>query len=62
MPTSTQAYNYSKFEDKIKKYGKIDIQLLRLGRYGHIGFNEAGSAIDTTTRIVDLPQSTSDSN
>lgn len=54
--------DYSKFEDKIKKYGKIDIQLLGLGTNGHIGFNEPGSAIDTRTRIVDLAQSTIDSN
>ncbi|MGL4616793.1 MAG: glucosamine-6-phosphate deaminase [Mycoplasmoidaceae bacterium] len=54
--------DYSKFEDKIKKYGKIDIQLLGLGTNGHIGFNEPDSEINTRTRIVDLAQSTIESN
>lgn len=54
--------DYSKFENKIKKYGKIDIQLLGLGTNGHIGFNEPGSEINTRTRIVDLAESTIESN
>ncbi|MGL5640421.1 MAG: glucosamine-6-phosphate deaminase [Mycoplasmoidaceae bacterium] len=54
--------DYKKFEDKIRKYGNIDIQLLGLGTNGHIGFNEPGSEINTRTRIVDLAQSTIESN
>ncbi|PWE01069.1 glucosamine-6-phosphate deaminase [Marinilabilia rubra] len=44
----------SKYEKKIKDQGGIDIQLLGIGRSGHIGFNEPGSAINSTTRIVKL--------
>ena len=31
------------FEKKIKDYGGIDLQLLGIGRTGHIGFNEPGA-------------------
>ncbi|WP_462318747.1 glucosamine-6-phosphate deaminase [Marinilabilia sp.] len=44
----------SKYEKKIKDHGGIDIQLLGVGRSGHIGFNEPGSAINSTTRLVKL--------
>lgn len=42
------------FENKIYQYGGIDIQLLGIGRTGHIGFNEPGSRESTTTRLVRL--------
>ena len=32
------------YEDAIKAAGGIDLQLLGLGRMGHIGFNEQGCA------------------
>ena len=32
-----------KYEDKIKSYNGIDLQLLGIGKTGHIGFNEPGS-------------------
>ncbi|MFW6268270.1 MAG: glucosamine-6-phosphate deaminase, partial [Marinilabiliaceae bacterium] len=44
----------AEYEEKIKSYGGIDIQLLGIGRSGHIGFNEPGSAINSTTRLVRL--------
>jgi len=42
------------YEDKIKKLGGIDIQILGIGRTGHIGFNEPGSTADSRTRLVTL--------
>jgi glucosamine-6-phosphate deaminase len=33
-----------KYEHKIGEYGGLDIQILGIGRTGHIGFNEPGSA------------------
>lgn len=36
----------------------VDVQLLGLGRNGHIGFNEPGSRKDTLTRVVKLAQET----
>ena len=40
----------------------IDIQLLGLGRNGHIGFNEPGSDFNGGTQKVALTQSTIDAN
>lgn len=40
------------YEQAIEDYGGIDIQLLGIGRTGHIGFNEPGSAISSRTRLV----------
>lgn len=42
------------YEQKIAACGGIDIQLLGIGRTGHIGFNEPGSAIDSVTRLIAL--------
>lgn len=44
----------SMYEEKIKKLGGIDFQLLGIGRTGHIGFNEPGSHLNSTTRMVTL--------
>ena len=52
----------TKSYDQIIQENPIDIQLLGLGRNGHIGFNEPGTPFDTTTHIVDLTQSTIDAN
>tara|TARA_B100001564_G_scaffold348460_1_gene350413 strand:- start:373 stop:1128 length:756 start_codon:yes stop_codon:yes gene_type:complete len=41
-------------ETKIKKYGGIDIQILGIGRNGHIGFNEPGSKKSSLTRSVNI--------
>ncbi|RZK41939.1 MAG: glucosamine-6-phosphate deaminase [Pedobacter sp.] len=43
-----------KYEKKINDYGGLDFQLLGIGRTGHIGFNEPGSAPNSGTRIVTL--------
>ncbi|MGB3066096.1 MAG: glucosamine-6-phosphate deaminase [Sphingobacterium thalpophilum] len=42
------------YEQKITAAGGLDIQLLGIGRTGHIGFNEPGSAPNSGTRIVTL--------
>ena len=42
------------YEQTIKDLGGIDIQILGIGRSGHIGFNEPGSSIDSITRKVEL--------
>ncbi|MEK7431679.1 MAG: glucosamine-6-phosphate deaminase [Cyanobacteriota bacterium] len=43
-----------KYEQKIKEVGGIDLQILGIGRTGHIGFNEPGSGINSLTRIITL--------
>ena len=34
--------------------GGIDLQILGIGRTGHIGFNEPGSGADSRTRPITL--------
>lgn len=46
------------YEEKIDKLGGIDIQVLGIGRTGHIGFNEPGSSEKSLTRLVTLDQVT----
>lgn len=46
------------YEKKIKEYGGIDLQVLGIGRDGHIGFNEPGSSLGSRTRIKTLNQKT----
>lgn len=42
------------YEQKISAYNGLDIQILGIGRTGHIGFNEPGSAPNSGTRLVTL--------
>ncbi|WP_256013577.1 glucosamine-6-phosphate deaminase [Desertivirga xinjiangensis] len=42
------------YEQKISSYGGLDLQVLGIGRTGHIGFNEPGSAPNSGTRLVTL--------
>lgn len=42
------------YERKIEEFGGLDIQILGIGRTGHIGFNEPGSAPNSGTRLVTL--------
>ncbi|EAR01052.1 glucosamine-6-phosphate deaminase [Maribacter sp. HTCC2170] len=42
------------YDQKIKKFGGLDFQLLGIGRTGHIGFNEPGSHYNSGTRIITL--------
>jgi len=42
------------YEKWIEEAGGIDVQILGIGRTGHIGFNEPGSLIDSRTRLIDL--------
>ncbi len=46
------------YERKIETYGGIDLQILGIGRTGHIGFNEPGSHVNSITRLVTLDQVT----
>lgn len=42
------------YERKITDLGGLDLQILGIGRTGHIGFNEPGSAPNSGTRLVTL--------
>ncbi len=42
------------YEEKIHAFGGLDLQILGVGRTGHIGFNEPGSGIHSRTRLITL--------
>lgn len=49
-----------KYERAIEARGGIKLQILGLGRDGHIGFNYPGTPLNSTAHNVTLPQSTKD--
>ena len=51
-----------RYERVMEKLGGIDMQLLGIGRNGHIGFNEPGAAFERNTHCVDLTESTIEAN
>lgn len=52
----------ARYEKVVRDLGYADLQLLGLGRNGHIGFNEPGAEFPVTTHLVDLTQSTIEAN
>ncbi|BCV22892.1 glucosamine-6-phosphate deaminase [Moorella sp. Hama-1] len=46
------------YEAAIAAAGGIDLQVLGIGRNGHIGFNEPGAALNATTHLIDLAPET----
>ena len=51
-----------RYEKLIQSMGGVDLQLLGLGRNGHIGFNEPAESFAQTTHCVDLTESTIEAN
>ena len=51
-----------RYEKLIAGLGGVDLQLLGLGRNGHIGFNEPGNHFEDGTHCVDLKESTIEAN
>jgi glucosamine-6-phosphate deaminase len=66
VPDGTIRGNYDQYcasyEEAIRKAGGIDLQLLGIGRNGHIGFNEPTSSIGSRTRLKVLSKETLDDN
>lgn len=50
------------YEKLIQKFGGIDLQLLGVGKAGHIGFNEPLSALRSRTRVKALTPTTLEQN
>ncbi|MBK8922819.1 MAG: glucosamine-6-phosphate deaminase [Saprospirales bacterium] len=44
----------AEYEAKIRSFGGLDLQVLGIGRTGHIGFNEPGSGENSRTRLITL--------
>ncbi|PYD80281.1 glucosamine-6-phosphate deaminase [Komagataeibacter oboediens] len=56
------AAHCGEYEHSLHASGGVDLQLLGLGRNGHIGFNEPFSAFTSRTRVVTLDPATRDQN
>ena len=52
----------AEYDAYIRSQGYVDLQLLGIGRNGHIGFNEPGDCFVKETHVVDLAESTIDAN
>lgn len=46
------------YDNEIKRWGGIDLQILGIGANGHIAFNEPGSSLGSRTRIKTLTEQT----
>ncbi len=54
LPRDQLEQETRRYEAEIRAAGGIDLQLLGIGRTGHIGFNEPGSGAESRTRLVTL--------
>jgi glucosamine-6-phosphate deaminase len=48
----------ARYEAAIRDAGGVDLQILGIGRTGHIGFNEPGSSLASRTRVKTLTDAT----
>ena len=58
VPREQVADYCRRYEQAIADAGGIDLQLLGIGRTGHVGFNEPGSPRDSRTRLITLDKVT----
>ena len=54
LPREQLAAACEAYEQSIREAGGIDLQILGIGKTGHIGFNEPGSGAESRTRVVML--------
>jgi glucosamine-6-phosphate deaminase len=52
----------ARYEALLAELGGVDLQLLGIGRDGHIGFNEPGSSLASRTRVKTLTDATRGDN
>lgn len=50
------------YENEIEQYGGVDLQILGIGRNGHIGFNEPSDALNSSTHLTSLTDDTIEAN
>ena len=54
VPRDQLSAETAAYEQAIRDSGGIDLQILGIGKTGHIGFNEPGSGADSRTRRISL--------
>lgn len=50
------------YEEAITSAGGVDLQILGIGRNGHLAFNEPGASLDSRTRVERLTDDTREAN
>ena len=58
LPLDQVAQYCRDYEQAIHDAGGLDLQILGIGRTGHIGFNEPGSRLESRTRLITLDRLT----
>jgi glucosamine-6-phosphate deaminase len=58
LPVDNVSTYCEQYEAAIAEAGGLDLQLLGIGRTGHIGFNEPGSGRESRTRLIALDKVT----
>ena len=48
----------AEYEQALQDFGGVDLQLLGIGRNGHVGFNEPGTPFSSRTRVAHLSDTT----
>jgi glucosamine-6-phosphate deaminase len=62
-PVASEALaSVRRHEELVAAAGGLDVVVLGLGRNGHLGFNEPGSAADSAGRLVELEQVSVEAN
>lgn len=56
--TEDHAAEAARYEEKVAQLGFADVQILGVGRNGHIGFNEPAEALFTKTHLTALTKDT----
>lgn len=54
--------NMKVYDEEIEKKGGIDLQILGIGRDGHVGFNEPNTPFDSKTHLATLTEDTRQAN
>ena len=62
VPSGIDVSDPSAYDKEIAAAGGVDLQLLRFGNNGHIGFNEPGTPFGSLTHVVELTESTREAN
>ncbi|MDD4556563.1 MAG: glucosamine-6-phosphate deaminase [Alphaproteobacteria bacterium] len=60
--TKDYAKECARYEEKMKRYGRVNLFFGGLGTDGHIAFNEPGSSLSSRTRVKTLTQQTREVN
>jgi glucosamine-6-phosphate deaminase len=62
VPAASMAEDPGRYDEQISAVGGVAVQLLGIGGNGHIGFNEPGSPLDASTRLITLDERTRQDN